>query len=52
MALVDTWLSFPALIGLVFITTMLGMRNLLVLVLVGAIFVWPSYTRIARATAL
>ena len=52
MALVDTWLSFPALIGLVFITTMLGMRNLLVLVLVGAVFVWPSYTRIARATAL
>ena len=52
MALVDTWLSFPALIGLVFITTMLGMRNLLVLVLVGSIFVWPSYTRIARATAL
>jgi len=28
MALVDTWLSFPPLIGLVFITTMLGMRNL------------------------
>ncbi|HCW01066.1 MAG: ABC transporter permease [Acidimicrobiales bacterium] len=52
MALVDTWLSFPALIGLVFITTMLGMRNLVVLVLVGAVFVWPSYTRIARATAL
>ena len=52
MALVDTWLSFPALIGLVFITTMLGMRNLLVLVLVGAVFVWTSYTRIARATAL
>ena len=52
MALVDTWLSFPALIGLVFITTMLGMRNLVVLVLVGAIFIWPSYTRIARATAL
>ena len=52
MAVVDTWLSFPALIGLVFVTTMLGMRNLLVLVLVGAVFVWPSYTRIARATAL
>ena len=52
MALVDTWLSFPALIGLVFVTTMLGMRNLLVLCLVGAIFVWPSYTRIARAVAL
>ena len=52
MALVDTWLSFPALIGLVFITTMLGMRNLVVLVLVGAMFIWPSYTRIARATAL
>ena len=52
MALVDTWLSFPPLIGLVFITTMLGMRNLLVLCLVGAIFVWPSYTRIARAVAL
>ena len=52
MAVVDTWLSFPALIGLVFVTTMLGMRNLLVLVLVGSIFVWPSYTRIARATAL
>ena len=52
MALVDTWLSFPALIGLVFITTMLGMRNLVVLVLVGAVFIWPSYTRIARATAL
>jgi len=52
MALVDTWLSFPALIGLVFITTMLGMRNLVVLVLVGTVFIWPSYTRIARATAL
>jgi peptide/nickel transport system permease protein len=52
MALVDTWLSFPPLIGLVFITTMLGMRNLLVLCLVGFIFVWPSYTRIARAVAL
>ena len=52
MALVDTWLSFPALIGLVFVTTMLGMRNLLVLCLVGSIFVWPSYTRIARAVAL
>jgi len=52
MALVDTWLSVPPLIGLVFITTMLGMRNLLVLCLVGFIFVWPSYTRIARATAL
>jgi len=52
MALVDTWLSFPALIGLVFVTTMLGMRNLLVLCLVGFIFVWPSYTRIARAVAL
>ena len=52
MALVDTWLSFPPLIGLVFITTMLGMRNLLVLCLVGFIFVWPSYTRIARAGAL
>ena len=52
MALVDTWLSFPALIGLVFVTTMLGMRNLLVLCLVGFVFVWPSYTRIARAVAL
>ena len=52
MALVDTWLSFPPLIGLVFITTMLGMRNLLVLCLVGFVFVWPSYTRIARAVAL
>ena len=52
MALVDTWLSFPALIGLVFVTTMLGMRNLLVLCLGGFIFVWPSYTRIARAVAL
>ena len=52
MALVDTWLSFPPLIGLVFITTMLGMRNLLVLCLVGFSFVWPSDTRIARAVAL
>ncbi len=52
MALVDTWLSFPALIGLVFVTTMLGMRNLLVLCLVGFVFVWPAYTRIARAVAL
>ena len=52
MAFVDTWLSYPAFIGFLFVSTMLGMRNLLILCLIGFIFVWPPYTRVGRATAL
>jgi len=52
MAVVDVILSFPALVGLLFITTMLGARGLFVLCLVTAIFIFPPFTRVARATAL
>ena len=52
MAVADVILSFPALVGLLFVTTMLGARGLLVLCGVTVLFIWPPFTRVARATAL
>jgi len=49
---VDVWLSFPALVGLLFVTTMLGARGLIVLCGITVLFIWPPFTRVARATAL
>lgn len=52
MAVVDVMLSFPALVGLLFVTTLLEARGLAVLCAVTAIFIWPSFTRVGRATAM
>ena len=52
MAAVDVMLSFPALVGLLFISTMLESRGLATLVLINAIFIWPRFTRVGRAAAL
>ena len=52
MAVVDFWLSFPALVFFIFVTTMLSQRGLLVLCLIIGVIIWAPYTRFARATAL
>ena len=52
MAFVDVMLSFPALVGLLFVTTLLEARGLFILCAVTAIFVWPRFTRVGRATAI
>ena len=49
---VDVMLSFPALIGFLCITQFLGRQDLFILCLVIAIFIWPPFSRVARATAL
>ena len=52
MAVVDFWLSFPALVFFIFVTTMLSQRGLFTLCLIIGVLIWAPYTRFARATAL
>ena len=52
MAVVDFWLSFPALVFFIFVTTMLSQRGLFTLCLIIGGLIWAPYTRFARATAL
>jgi peptide/nickel transport system permease protein len=52
MSFVDVMLSFPALVGLLFVSTMLESRGLATLCLITAIFIWPRFTRVGRAAAL
>ena len=52
MSVVDVMLSFPALVGLLFVSTMLESRGLFTLCLITAIFIWPRFTRVGRAAAL
>ena len=52
MSVVDVMLSFPALVGLLFVSTMLESRSLATLCLITTIFIWPRFTRVGRAAAL
>jgi oligopeptide transport system permease protein len=50
--LMDIFFGFPALVGMIVVLQMLGERDVISVVLVLMLFVWPSYARVMRGSAL
>lgn len=50
--LMDIFFGFPSLVGMIVVLQMIGERSVVSVVLVLTLFIWPSYARVMRGSAL